>query len=74
VEDDDTGAEVEENTKRETEKEKRAAQRYAKITNLLVEGKKGAELETVIAEWETVLMTRLGIVINPGLRRRLKTF
>jgi hypothetical protein len=39
-------------TEKETEKEKRAAQRYAKITNLLVGGKKGAELETVIAEWE----------------------
>jgi hypothetical protein len=38
--------------KKETAKEKRAAQRYAKITDLLVEGKKGAELETSIAEWE----------------------
>jgi hypothetical protein len=39
-------------TKKETEKEKRAAQRYAKITDLLVEGKKGTELETAIAKWE----------------------
>jgi hypothetical protein len=37
---------------KKTEKEKRAAQRYAKITDLLVEGKKGDELETAIAEWE----------------------
>jgi hypothetical protein len=39
-------------TKKQTEKEKRASQRYAKITDLLVEGKKGAELELAIAEWE----------------------
>jgi hypothetical protein len=39
-------------TKKETEKEKKAAQRYAKITDLLVEGKKGAELEAAVAEWE----------------------
>jgi hypothetical protein len=39
-------------TKKQTEKEKIASQQYAKITDLLVEGKKGAELELAFAEWE----------------------
>jgi hypothetical protein len=38
--------------KKETEEAKQVAQRYAKITDLLVEGKKGAKLETMIAERE----------------------
>jgi hypothetical protein len=38
-------------TEKETEKEKQVTQRYAKIIELLVGVKKGAELETVIAEW-----------------------
>jgi hypothetical protein len=61
-------------TKKETEKERWAAQQYVKITDLLVEGKKGAKLETVIAEWEREVVTRLGVVTNPSTWRRCKTF
>jgi hypothetical protein len=39
-------------TQKHTEKQRIASQRYAKITDLLVKGKKGAKLELAFAEWE----------------------